>query len=173
MESEKNSKFGKFLEKVGKSFPQIAKIGGSLLGHTPVGVILNTVSDVLRNEAETNEEARKLLLELELDKQEWEQELVKLELQDKDSSRSMYSISKDFADDVAERIMRWNMWVVTGLVLINIFAILVIDYYEVDIAILAVISNVIGNAMQAFIGERSQVVGFYFGSSLTNKKENK
>lgn len=106
----------------------------------------------------------------ENDKSTFEQHLKEYEteldyhLKNTSDARSIYKLSKDVADDMAQRIMIWNLPVIVLLVVVNIACIKLLDS-----ALLAIVSNVIGMVMQKLFEERSTVTNFYLGSSKGSK----
>ncbi len=148
----KDTKVGQFLSKaapkvldaIGDSFP-------------PVGVIKALVS----NEVMSSDD--KITLGEYL--KEYEAELD-YHLENTESARGIYVTSKDITDSLANKIMNWNLPLVMLLVIINILCV-----KWLDSALLAVISNIIGMAMQKLFEERSAVTNFFFGSSKGSKQK--
>jgi hypothetical protein len=106
----------------------------------------------------------------EADKATFQQHLKEYEaeldyhLKNTGSARSIYKLSKDVTDDLANRIMTWNLPIIVLLVFVNIFCVKFLDS-----ALLAIVSNVIGRVMQKLFEERSTVTNFYLGSSKGSK----
>lgn len=107
-------------------------------------------------------EYQKLLLEKE-------NELPRLQIQDVQNARKMYSSTDhEKSDEIIAHIMTYNLVVVFILVVINIVAV----YYLKDEGnIIAIVSNFIGIVVGALLNERQQVANFLFGSSLGSKKK--
>lgn len=162
---------GKFLQKVGGVFPDIIDVGGKFLSGTPVGAVLGGVREVLGEKAENDERAKEFLRELKMNELEWEKEVLRLEIKDRSNARSMYDKSKDFADRLADRIMKWNLWGILGLLFINVGVLVVAKVWGIDESVVLIVGNVVGGIIQALLSERNQVTGFYFGSSLGSKKK--
>lgn len=97
---------------------------------------------------------------------EYELEEMRLRLEDRKDSRDMYRAKSEKADTIADQVMKWNLPVLMVLVLINLAAIIWLDK-----ALVAVISNIIGFALNALLNERSTVIQFFFGSSDGSKKK--
>jgi hypothetical protein len=117
------------------------------------------VVERLRNDAQAREDAKRLLLH-------WEQELVRLQYEDLASARAMYSGAKnDMADKLANRIMSWNLPAIVALVAGNCAVVYTIDNPTIAVAL----GNIIGASITYLWAERSQVVGFFFGSSIGSK----
>jgi hypothetical protein len=91
-------------------------------------------------------------------------EELELYYQDLDSARNMYKEKSDMADSVAKKIIDWNLWILLGLVIIQV---LVIMYVDGQVA--AVVTGVVGTITGALINERNTVVNFFFGSSKGSK----
>ena len=117
----------------------------------------------ISSDLEARDRARAALLE-------WEQELVRLQLADVDSARALYQRANESAeprqaDRIARQIMSWNLPAIVGLVGANCAAV----YYISNATVAVALGNVIGASITYLWNERSQVVGFFFGSSLGSK----
>lgn len=153
-----------------KSFKD-TKIGGFLAKAAPA--ILDTVGDafppakILRKLIDDDQfikpEDRQ---QLERMLHEYEIEEMRLRLEDRKDSRDMYRAKSEKADTIADSVMKWNLPVLMILVMINLAAIIWLDK-----ALVAVISNIIGFALNALLNERSTVIQFFFGSSDGSKKK--
>jgi hypothetical protein len=122
------------------------------------GGTADEVVERLRNDAQAREDAKRLLLH-------WEQELVRLQYEDLASARAMYVGQNDNADRIARQIMTWNLPAIVSLVAANCAAVYTIDNPTIAVAL----GNIIGASITYLWAERSQVVGFFFGSSLGSK----
>jgi len=89
-----------------------------------------------------------------------------MRLEDLKTAREMYQVNPQQANKIAEHIMRYNLILVFILVVINVISVM---YLKDSAAVLAIISNFIGIALNALLNERQAVTGFYFGSSLGSK----
>jgi hypothetical protein len=163
MKKFNETKFGGFVTKVVGKFPELA---GDIItvatSPNPVGATLNLLREKITEKAELAES----IDELEKFKMEWEKEMAELEVKDRISARETYQLKNEMADKIANRIVRWNIWIALALVAINILCTLFLD----NIAI-AVASNVIGILLGQVLRERGTVVDFFFGSSLGSKNK--
>ena len=107
---------------------------------------------------EARTRARELLLTQE-------HEITRLQFADLDSARRMYAQEHDTADRLARQIMGRNLAAVLVLIGANVAGIYLIK--EPTAAVTA--GNVIGASIAYLWNERSQVVGFFFGSSIGSK----
>jgi hypothetical protein len=62
--------------------------------------------------------------------------------------------------------MKWNLWSILALVLVNGIA---IYFLSEEAAVLATVSNLLGIVIKSLLDERKEVTGFYFGSSVGSK----
>lgn len=86
------------------------------------------------------------------------------------ADRDMYkSTGHEMADEIATRVIKWNLWVVLLAVIIEIGAVLLLD----DKVLIAVISGAIGSITTALLQERQQIINFFFGSSRGSKNKDK
>lgn len=81
---------GRFIKKVAGVFPEAINIGTQLATGNVVGAI-GGITDLLKNKAEHDESAANLLAEFELNKMEWQLEVYKIEVEDRQGARSLYS----------------------------------------------------------------------------------
>jgi hypothetical protein len=72
------------------------------------------------------------------------------------------------ADDIAEKIINWNLWLLLVLVIVQVLVIMFVDGQ-----IAAVVTGVVGTITGALINERNTVVNFFFGSSKGSKDKDK
>jgi hypothetical protein len=77
---------GKFLGKAGQFLPNVVDVAGQLATGNISGAI-GTVTDSLKQKAESNAEAARLLQELELHHMQWVQELERIHAADRASAR--------------------------------------------------------------------------------------
>ena len=71
------------------------------------------------------------------------------------------------ADEIAKKVISWNLWVVFLAIAVEIATVVLID----DKVLIAVISGAIGGFTTALLQERQQVINFFFGSSLGSKNK--
>ncbi len=156
--SFKDTKVGSFLSKVA---PTVLDIVGDSI---PGGKIIKSLIDNSNVELSVTQET-----ELDNALKEYELQEYQMLLDDRANARSMYIAKSAQADTIANSIMKWNLPMILGLVVLNILATLYLDK-----ALLAIIANVIGFVLNALITERSTLIQFFFGSSEGSKtKDNK
>jgi hypothetical protein len=109
------------------------------------------------------EERRKL----QVMAQQWQHQLVKMHYDDLRDARGMYAEQSDNADRIARQIMSWNLPAIVALVGANCAAVYLIENPTIAVAL----GNIIGASITYLWNERSQVVGFFFGSSLGSKSK--
>lgn len=150
----KDTKIGAFLK---SKAPEVLEVIGDLMPD-------NGILGVVKNAIDKISPSKLAGLSGELDEMEAEY------LKDVQNARSMYqSGSHGMADSIAKKIINWNLVIIMGLVLIQVFVIM-----KVDGQIAAVITGVVGTVIGALISERNTVVNFFFGSSQGSKdKDNK
>ena len=85
--------------------------------------------------------------------------------QDLSNARAMYGQQHQNADRIARQIMTWNLPAIVALVAANCAAVYTIDNPTIAVAL----GNIIGASITYLWNERSQVVGFFFGSSMGSK----
>lgn len=96
--------------------------------------------------------------------------LIELDLKDLEGARDMYKATDHvMADSIADRVIKWNLWVVMIAVIIEIFSVMFID----DKVLIAIISGAIGSITTALLQERQQIINFFFGSSRGSKDKDK
>lgn len=101
-----------------------------------------------------------------------EHELVQMALADIKDARAMYKeTDHSMADKISDNIMKYNFWYILVLV-----AVLVGVNFVPAIAggIISMVSAILGGIITKLLDERSQVTGFFLGSSQSSKdKTNK
>lgn len=155
--SFKDTKVGGLLSKLA---PTVLDVVGDTI---PGGKVIKSLLSSSNVELTVSEEA-------ELDKaiKEYELQEYQMLLDDRANARSMYISKSAKADDIANSIMKWNLPMILGLVVLNIAATLYLDK-----ALLAIVANVIGFVLNALITERSTIIQFFFGSSDGSKQKDK
>lgn len=88
-------------------------------------------------------------------------------VEDRQNARAMYVEKNEMADAIAERVIRFNHWVVVLLILANC----AVAYYVQERGLALALGNLISLSIGALWQERQQVVGFFFGSSLGSKQK--
>lgn len=92
--------------------------------------------------------------------------LDELYLADKADARAMYQVHHAQTDRISERIMRFNLWAILALVVVNAAAVYLL---KAEAAVLATVSNILGIVIKSLLDERKEVTGFHFGSSVGSK----
>ena len=121
----------------------------------------STPAEALERVSGSSEAAARVRRQL----QQWEQELVRLDQQDRADARALYGRQHGVADRIARQIMVWNLPAVVALVAANCAAV----YYIANPTVAVALGNLIGASIAHLWGERLQVVSFFFGSSLGSK----
>lgn len=98
--------------------------------------------------------------------EDYDLEVLKIQSQDRASARAMYGLKNEKADHIASSVMKWNLPVVIALIGINVLAVM---YLEA--AVIAIIANVIGFALNSLLNERLTILQFFFGSSQGSKEK--
>lgn len=147
------------------------KVLGTVIDSNPISA---TIADIigldLDDKDACNAKAQEilqdptLLLEFKSKMLDHKVRLMELQAQEMESARSAYKIEHVQADKIAERVFKFNMYIALILVIAQIFAVKYLDPTSV-----VVVANVLGYVINALLNERSQVIGFYFGSSLGSK----
>lgn len=169
---KKKFRIGPFLKGLGKPLGKVLDIAGSIVPGVAGGA-LDKIGELIDGEPnltpkEKAEAHAILLMDKELEKRELE-----LIYADKANAREMYDDSKDQADELSNHIMKWNLWGVVGMVVLNVALLLLSEKLGLSTAVIVAAANAIGMISQALLQERGQVVGFYFGSSLGSKNKDK
>jgi len=81
----------------------------------------------------------------------------------------MYKAENKMADEIAKRVIVWNLWIVFLAIVIEILVVI----YMQDKTLIAIISSAIGGLTTALLQERQQVINFFFGSSIGSKTKDK
>lgn len=84
------------------------------------------------------------------------------------SARDMYSSSHAQADKIADNVIKYNLFIVLFMVLVQCVVIMYIDG-----KVAAVITGIVGTVTGALIQERNTVINFFFGSSKGSKDKDK
>lgn len=85
----KDTKFANFLNKAKNILPELSNVGLSVLSGNYVGA-LKEVGNVITKNKNKNEEAKKLAIEFEMFKSEFEKECFEKELEDRKDARELY-----------------------------------------------------------------------------------
>lgn len=153
--SFRDTKVGSFLSKVA---PTVLDVVGDSI---PGGKIIKSLIDNSGVELSVTQET-----ELNNALKEYELQEYQMLLDDRANARAMYISKSAKADDIANSIMKWNLPMILGLVILNVVATIYLDK-----ALLAIVANVIGFVLNALITERSTLIQFFFGSSEGSKQK--
>mgnify|MGYP003650234731 CR=1 FL=1 len=151
----KGTAIGNFFRKVkGKVLPSILEAVG--VGN--LGRVISIISDSPDNAGLSKDEVQDFF------------KLIELELKGTEGARDMYKeTDHDVADYVAKRVINYNLWVVLGAIVIEVFSVIYID----DKVLIAIISGAVGSFTTALLQERQQIINFFFGSSKGSKDKQK
>lgn len=142
-----------------KTAEKITDIAGVITGTEDPSEML---AKIKKDQALANELKKQLI--------DNEQELKLAYFEDVKSARDMYKATDHKqADSIADGIIKYNLWFVLFLILINIGVILFVK----EVAIVALLSNLIGASISYLWNERSTVINFFFGSSLGSKDKSR
>ena len=155
------SKIGGFVkEKGGPALAGILDVADDI--YPPLGVVTNIVKKISPNLSDNEK------VELEELLKNYHQEL-ELHLENTKDARSMYrTTDHTTSDGIANSIITWNLWIMLGLVVVQVCVIL---FVEGPVA--AVVTGIVGTLTGALINERNTVVNFFFGSSQGSKDKSK
>jgi len=163
------TKVGTFIAKVGKVFPEVANAGAKLLDGTPIGGVLDIVSNVLKEKKEIDENAAKLLTELEEKRVEFEQEFIRLQVQDTADARAL---NKSIQESENASWLAKNTSYILDFFVAVIWGILtiIICLRAMNITVVAGInSDMIYGIYTAVTGVFMVIVGYHRGSSAGSK----
>lgn len=176
MEKEK-TKFGKFLQKVGNTFGDVAEIGGNLLQGTAAGSALGVLGDILEGKASNaglSEEERLLAQqfkqELELNKIDFEKEVYRMQVEDLKSARESNTLIQNDPD--ATQLAKLTPYLLDMFIaliwgVMTVFLVLksfnINPSVEVDMSLLAGIYAAVSSQL-------TTVLGFHRGSSIGEKR---
>ena len=150
------TRVGNWLRKIGRS--DILETALTMAGNVATGDFLGAVKSLVKADKGISKEQ-----EDECNK------LIELDYQDRAGAREMYKTENAMADQIAKRVIVWNLWIVFLAIVIEI---LVVIYME-DKTLIAIISSAIGGLTTALLQERQQVINFFFGSSIGSKNKDK
>ena len=150
------TRVGNWLRKIGRS--DILETAIAMAGDVATGDFLGVVKTLLHKDKgisiEQEKEANKL---------------IELDFEDRASAREMYKTENQMADQIANRVIVWNLWIVFLAIVIEILVVI----YMQDKTLIAIISSAIGGLTTALLQERQQVINFFFGSSIGSKNKDK
>jgi hypothetical protein len=150
------TKVGNWLRTIGRS--DILEKAIEIVGDVVTGDVLGAVKTLLKKDDDISPEQEKE-----------GNRLIELDYADRASARQMYKVENVMADQIAKRVISWNLWVVFLAIAVEIIAVIYID----DKVLIAVISGAIGSFTTALLQERQQVINFFFGSSQGSKDKDR
>jgi len=150
------TKVGKWLRGIGRS--DILEKAVNMVGDIATGDFLGAVKTLIKKDEDISPEQEKE-----------GNRLIEMDYEDRAGAREMYKTENKMADQIAKRVIVWNLWIVFLAIVIEI---LVVIYME-DKTLIAIISSAIGGLTTALLQERQQVINFFFGSSIGSKNKDK
>ena len=150
------TRVGNWLRQIGRS--DILETAISMVGDVATGDILGAVKTLIKQDKGISKEQEKAA-----------NTLIEMDYKDRAGAREMYKEENQMADEIAKRVIIWNLWIVFLAIVIEI---LVVIYME-DKTLIAIISSAIGGLVTALLQERQQVINFFFGSSIGSKNKDK
>lgn len=130
--------------------------------YPPLGVVNGLVDKAL--EVAKNKGNKNAVVQLSAASTGYNEE-YKDYLADIQNARAMYKeTDHEMADDIAGKIINWNLVIIMALVGVQVYVII-----SVDGQVAAVITGVVGTVVGSLINERNTVVNFFFGSSKGSK----
>ena len=150
------TRVGNWLRQIGRS--DILETAISMVGDVATGDILGAVKTLIKQDKGISKEQEKAAYTL-----------IEMDYKDRAGAREMYKEENQMADEIAKRVIIWNLWIVFLAIVIEI---LVVIYME-DKTLIAIISSAIGGLVTALLQERQQVINFFFGSSIGSKNKDK
>lgn len=101
--------------------------------------------------------------------------LDELYLEDKKDAREMYKTSDhETTDEIANKIMTWNLPMIGGIAILQILVLAIIPVWiQIDPTVSALVGNLCGWIIKGLFDERLQVCNFFFGSSKGSKEKSK
>jgi hypothetical protein len=97
-----------------------------------------------------------------------EEDLKKLAFEDRKDARKMYQVHHGQADQIADRIMKWNLVSILVLVVLQCLS---YYYLQDQTELLMAVTSIISMAIKSLFDERKDVTGFYYGSSMGSKNK--
>lgn len=150
------TRVGNWLRKIGRS--DILETAIAMVGDVATGDILGAVKTLIKQDKGISKEQEIAA-----------NSLIEMDYADRAGAREMYKEENKMADEIAKRVIIWNLWIVFLAIVIEI---LVVIYME-DKTLIAIISSAIGGLVTALLQERQQVINFFFGSSIGSKNKDK
>ena len=149
------TRIGNWLREIGRS--DILEKAVNMVGDITTGDYLGAIKTLIKKDPDISPEQEKEA-----------NRLIELDYADRKDARDMYKVTDHkMADQIAKRIIIYNLWVVILVTMIEIACVIFID----DKVLIAIISAAVGSITTALLQERQQVINFYFGSSAGSKKK--
>ena len=150
------TRVGNWLRDIGRS--DILDKAINMVGDVATGDFLGAVKTLIKKDDGINAEQEKEAYKL-----------IELDYQDRAGAREMYKAENKMADEIAKRVIVWNLWIVFLAIVIEILVVI----YMQEKTLIAIISSAIGGLTTALLQERQQVINFFFGSSIGSKTKDK
>lgn len=151
------TKIGQFLQKAGEQIPEVLNVGGKILTGNFGGAV-EEIGDIIKKKAETDENAKNLLIDFELQKLTFQKELYEIEVRDRESARNReVEIAKTGKID-------WLMYC-AGITGLGTFGILVYSVLFRELPENAIVHQLIGMVE----GVAITIFAYYFGTSKGSK----
>jgi len=150
------TRVGNWLRDIGRS--DILDKAINMVGDVATGDILGAVKTLIKKDDGISVEQEKEAYKL-----------IELDYQDRAGAREMYKAENKMADEIAKRVIVWNLWIVFLAIVIEILVVI----YMQEKTLIAIISSAIGGLTTALLQERQQVINFFFGSSIGSKTKDK
>lgn len=158
----KETDFGKFISKAGKSIPDVLAVGGELLTGD-VGGAIDKVGQILKGNATKNEENRKLFLEFEMNKMQFEKDVLELEVRDRESARNREV-------EVAKTGKKDYMMFITGITgLVSFLALVYVILFK---GVPSENEKLVYHLLGVVEGVALTIFAYYFGSSKGSSEKN-
>ena len=150
------TRVGNWLRDIGRS--DILDKAINMVGDVATGDFLGAVKTLIKKDDGISVEQEKEAYKL-----------IELDYQDRAGAREMYKAENKMADEIAKRVIVWNLWIVFLAIVIEILVVI----YMQEKTLIAIISSAIGGLTTALLQERQQVINFFFGSSIGSKTKDK
>ena len=150
------TRVGNWLRDIGRS--DILDKAINMVGDVATGDFLGAIKTLIKKDDDISVEQEKEAYKL-----------IELDYQDRAGAREMYKAENKMADEIAKRVIVWNLWIVFLAIVIEILVVI----YMQEKTLIAIISSAIGGLTTALLQERQQVINFFFGSSIGSKTKDK
>ena len=137
------TRVGNWLRDIGRS--DILDKAINMVGDVATGDFLGAVKTLIKKDDGISVEQEKEAYKL-----------IELDYQDRAGAREMYKAENKMADEIAKRVIVWNLWIVFLAIVIEILVVI----YMQEKTLIAIISSAIGGLTTALLQERQQVINF-------------